>query len=554
MTDYNADWQFKKEGGEFRTVTLPHDAMLEETRLAEAKSGSAQAYYPGGKYIYEKHFSLTDEQANKHITFVFGGVYKNAKVFINDTLAEGAVLPENLGDPRWAIKEPVKPISGTIDFQDLCMVLGKGGPWAVNDGGDAGFTVNEAVMHYLGDYAEQGDAFVWGNRFAYEYVEGRGKFTFRNKSNKRDSNCGMFSWDFDHIFSILGLKDGDKVTITTATGTTSFVSTNVTEEVEAGAKVESNKTYTIKTEEETTRLDISMAKATLISKIVIEPYGVEVVPTVSVDRETLALVPGATQKLVGSVDPASAVVVWASSNESVATVAEDGTITAVGAGTANVTLSWKSETSDAEVVATCVVTVADVDFDQYEIATEYDFRTMGDVTLELAAEAAGAIWNAANNTNNNVFFCTNEGLENIAVQAAVASNKGWSIVADKGLYLASGAGRCAAVGGVKADQIVEFIYTGDAFYTTSADAGINKAALNEATGRAIYKAEEDGMIGFELVKGNYVEKIVIYKVKEATGIESVAAAAQKDGKFFKNGQIFIVRGGRTFNSNGQVVK
>ncbi|MBR4554100.1 MAG: DUF4982 domain-containing protein [Ruminococcus sp.] len=90
MTDFNANWQFKKEGGEFKTVTLPHDAMLEETRSADAKSGSAQAYFPSGRYIYEKHFSLTDEQANKHITFVFGGVYKNAKVFINGTLAKGA--------------------------------------------------------------------------------------------------------------------------------------------------------------------------------------------------------------------------------------------------------------------------------------------------------------------------------------------------------------------------------------------------------------------------------------------------------------------------------
>ena len=90
MTDFNANWQFKKEGGEFKTVTLPHDAMLEETRSADAKSGSAQAYFPSGRYIYEKHFSLTDEQANKHITFVFGSVYKNAKVFINGTLAKGA--------------------------------------------------------------------------------------------------------------------------------------------------------------------------------------------------------------------------------------------------------------------------------------------------------------------------------------------------------------------------------------------------------------------------------------------------------------------------------
>ena len=74
----------------------------------------------------------------------------------------------------------------TYDFQELCMKLGKGGPWAVNDGGDAGFTIGEATMHYLGDYTEQG--FTWNQRFAYEYVEGRDKFTMRNKNDKKDSN------------------------------------------------------------------------------------------------------------------------------------------------------------------------------------------------------------------------------------------------------------------------------------------------------------------------------------------------------------------------------
>ena len=56
----------------------------------------------------------------------------------------------------------------TYDFQDLCMALGKGGPWAANDGGDAGFTLgtDEApvVMHFLGDYTDQN--FTWNKRFA----------------------------------------------------------------------------------------------------------------------------------------------------------------------------------------------------------------------------------------------------------------------------------------------------------------------------------------------------------------------------------------------------
>ena len=411
----------------------------------------------------------------------------------------------------------------TYDFQDLCMALGKGGPWAVNDGGDAGFTLGteEApiTMHYLGDYTEQG--FSWNGRFAYEYVADRGKFTMRNKSNKKDKNCGMFSWDYAHCFSILNLKDGDKVTITTLAGTTSFVSTNVTAEVSEGDAVASGTAYTISTTEETTRLDIEMASATLISKIEIEPYGVETVPVITVTPKTLKLIPTATAKLTANVSP-SMETQWTSSDENIVTVAEDGTVTAIAAGTATITNSWKSEISDATASDACEITVADVDLSNYEKKT-IDFTTMGDVTLTLEEEAAGAIFNAANNKNNNVFFCTNEGLENIAVQAAVASNKGWSIVDGQGLFLASGAGRCAAIGGIKANQIVEIIYTGNGFYTKSdgSDDGIRKTALNEGTGRAIYRADFSGMIGFELDKGNAVSQINIYDFKSMTIVGTI---------------------------------
>ncbi len=403
------------------------------------------------------------------------------------------------GSSVWALE--------SYNFQDLCMKLGKGGPWAVNDGGDAGFTINEATMHYLGDYTTEG--FSWNGRFAYEYVDSRGKFTMRNKSNKKDSNCGMFSWDYAHYFSILDLKDGDRVTITIGTGTVTFVSTNVEGEISAGDNVTSKTTYTISTTDPTTRLDIQMAKSSLIYSIVIEPYGVETVPEINVTPETLNLIPGTTAKLKATVTPSMATT-WKSSDESVATVAADGTVTAVAAGTATITNSWESGISDATASDACVVTVADLDLSVFEKIYTYDFTTMGDVTLTLEGSAAGAIWNEGNSKNNDVFFCTNTGLEYIAVQAAVKDNKGWSIVDGKGMFLASGAGRCAAVGGITKDQIVEILYTGSVFYTKSADDGIDKTALNESTGRAIYRANENGMIGFELEKGNYVTAINIY--------------------------------------------
>lgn len=415
------------------------------------------------------------------------------------------------------------------DFQELCMKLGKGGPWAVNDGGDAEFTVDGATMHFLGDYTEQGEEFAWNNLIAYEYVADRGKFTMRNKNNKKDSNCGMFSWDYSHYVSLTDLRDGDKVTITIPTGTVTFVSDNV-EGAAAGDAITSGQTYTIKTSEKSTRLDIQMAKATLIAKISVEPANAELVPTISVNCATLALIPEATMKLIATVSPAVNYQ-WKSDNEAVATVAEDGTVTAVSAGTANISCTWKSEKSDKTASATCVVTVADVDLSKMAVVKTYDFTTMGDVSLEIQSEAAGAIYNAGNSKNNDVFFCTNEGLEDIAVQAVAGkTGKGWSIADGEGLYLGSGAGRCAAINGIKAGQVVEFIYTGADFYTSATDDGVEKAALNEGVGRAIYRANADGMIGFELVKGNAVQKIIVYD--DPTSISSLKAATIAEGTVY----------------------
>ena len=49
-------------------VRLPHDAMIHENRKAGNPSGSAQAFFSGGKYVYEKTFERPDAE---HVTFQF---------------------------------------------------------------------------------------------------------------------------------------------------------------------------------------------------------------------------------------------------------------------------------------------------------------------------------------------------------------------------------------------------------------------------------------------------------------------------------------------------
>ena len=236
-------------------------------------------------------------------------------------------------------------------------------------------------------------------------------------------------------------------------------------------------------------------------------------PTITVTPESVNLVPGATYKLNVHVDPNTFTTQWVSSDESVATVDEEGNVTAVAPGTATISNQWAD---DATVQGAAVINVANFDASAYT-ATTLDFTAMGDVTLTLESTAVGAIWNEANKKANNVFFCTNEGLQNIAVQAVLDSkNKGWSIVDGEGLVLGSGAGRCAAVGNLKSGEIVEIFYTGSAFYTGSKDDAVRKddgapkTALNEGVGRAIYKMDAAGLLGFEIEKGKAITKIVVY--------------------------------------------
>ncbi|MDE7187195.1 MAG: glycoside hydrolase family 2 protein, partial [Lachnospiraceae bacterium] len=83
--DFNTGWNYCKEGsGNVIPVTLPHDAMIHDTRDPGSPGTHANAYFPGGIYIYEKTFDVPEEWKGKHVLFEFGGVYKNAKVYLND--------------------------------------------------------------------------------------------------------------------------------------------------------------------------------------------------------------------------------------------------------------------------------------------------------------------------------------------------------------------------------------------------------------------------------------------------------------------------------------
>ena len=87
ILNFNSNWTFREEGGVPIPVSLPHDAMLKETRDGGCRNGVNSGYFPGGKYTYEKTFDLDAAMIGKSIELHFEGVYQNCKIYANGKLA-----------------------------------------------------------------------------------------------------------------------------------------------------------------------------------------------------------------------------------------------------------------------------------------------------------------------------------------------------------------------------------------------------------------------------------------------------------------------------------
>lgn len=146
-------------------------------------------------------------------------------------------------------------------------------------------------------------------------------------------------------------------------------------------------------------------------------YGAEIevtyttgnVAVTGVDIPTTASVEvGSTTQLTATISPSNATnqnVSWSSGNTSVATVASDGTVTGVSAGTAVITVT----TADGNYTDTCTVTVAAAVTYTYKLAT----------TMEV-----GKKYLIANGNSGSVYLLTNEsgGSRQLIGAAATVSN------------------------------------------------------------------------------------------------------------------------------------
>ena len=84
-TAFNENWMVRclTREAPVRTVTVPHDAMIDEPRSAGSAGEGNIGWYIGGDYEYTKRFDVPGEWEGQSILLEFEGVYHNAEVYLN---------------------------------------------------------------------------------------------------------------------------------------------------------------------------------------------------------------------------------------------------------------------------------------------------------------------------------------------------------------------------------------------------------------------------------------------------------------------------------------
>lgn len=104
LTPFHDDWTFRRAvDSEPIDVALPHDAMIEETRSADAPTGGHGGYFPGGHYRYTKVWTVPQDASDVRYTLLFEGVQGVVEVSL-----DGRVVAQN----RNGYREFAVPLEG----------------------------------------------------------------------------------------------------------------------------------------------------------------------------------------------------------------------------------------------------------------------------------------------------------------------------------------------------------------------------------------------------------------------------------------------------------
>lgn len=93
---FNDNWKFWPDQNPFelvvavppsaQTVTLPHDAMFHEPQREDSLNRGSTGFLDGGAYKYHKTFFIPEDWRGGKVLLCFGGVYRHAAVFVNQSL------------------------------------------------------------------------------------------------------------------------------------------------------------------------------------------------------------------------------------------------------------------------------------------------------------------------------------------------------------------------------------------------------------------------------------------------------------------------------------
>ena len=228
--------------------------------------------------------------------------------------------------------------------------------------GSKQFTTDEDknTEYVYADIAE----LTFNTTFKADALAFKGEYPFRDSSHKYAQN-GILHFKTT-VPGTITVKFSDTGTSASATAVKRYLVVN-DEQTEYWASRENNGTdnpYAAQLNVETGEISVPAGDVTItgssaitVSKIVFTPATATVAVTgVTLDKTTADVEGGKTVTLTATIAPENATnknVTWESDDEDVATVNEDGVVTGVAEGTANITVT----TVDGNKTATCVVTV-----------------------------------------------------------------------------------------------------------------------------------------------------------------------------------------------------
>jgi formylglycine-generating enzyme required for sulfatase activity len=198
---------------------------------------------------------------------------------------------------------------------------------------------------------------------------------------------------------------------------------------------------------------------------------------VNLDQTTLTIVVGRTETLTATITPANATnqnVNWKSDDTDIATVDDDGMVTAVAVGEATITVT----TEDGEYMATCNVTVTDygISLDPPETYTfpedieGYGAQTPKTVTVSnTGTEATGELTAALLGANAGSFTLNKTSINSIAVDG----NDTFTVVPNMGLSAKTYTAMVTVSGGNSISAEFEVSFTVNHAPITETAQGVN---------------------------------------------------------------------------------